>query len=245
MTEAQRLESLSVEDKRELLKNLLSLRGGNARGPIPLSYGQQSLWFVHQLAPQSPAYNFLYAVRIPGALDYSAFVRACQSLTQRHDALRTRFIAPDNKPAQVIDEKLEIPVPISDAAGWPDERLLDFVRKRADEPFDLERGPALRIELFKKSASDYVLLLVFHHIIADLWSADLLVQELKELYLAERAGRKAALPAVTGQFADFVRWQTVSVHGQRGQKSWNYWQTVLSGELPVLNLPTDRPRTPS
>ncbi len=244
MIDLQRLEGLSVEDKRELLRNLVSLRPGDSRAPVPLSYGQQSLWFVYQLAPTSPAYNFLYAARILSTLDRDAFVRACHALVDRHPALRTRFVVQDNKPMQVIEDRLDIAVPISDATNWPEERLVEGIRQRADEPFDLERGPALRIELYKRSASEYVLVLVFHHIIADLWSMDLLVQELEQLYQGERSGQKPSLPALPAQFADFVRWQTLSVHGQRGQKSFAYWQNVLSGELPVLNLPTDRPRPP-
>src|SRR5581483_3395118 len=110
--------------------------------------------------------------------------------------------------------------------------------------FDLEHGPCLRIELFRRGPAEYVLLLVFHHIIADLWSADLLVQELQKLYPALRAGRGPDLPPVAGRFADFVRWQMVQAHGERGRQAKQYWHTLLAGELPVLDLPTDRPRPP-
>ena len=209
MTEAQRLETLSVEDKRELLKNLLSLARRQRprtdpallRAAIPLVRSPTRAEESRLQLPLRRAH--------PGALDYNAFVRACQGLTQRHDALRTRFIAPDNKPSQVVEDKLEIPIPIADAAGWSDERLLDFVRSAPTSPSIWNAGRPCASSYSRSPATDYVLLLVFHHIIADLWSADLLVQELKELYHAERTGRKAALPAVTGQFADFVRWQTV------------------------------------
>lgn len=244
MTELESLNTLSADDKRELLKNLLSLRSGNASKQFPLSYGQQSLWFVYQLAPSSPAYNFLYAVRVPGSLDHAAFTRACQTLVERHAALRTRFAVQDNKPVQVVEDRPDVDVPVINAAGLTDDQLLERIRARADEPFDLAKPLAVRIELYQKSTDEHVLLLVFHHIIADLWSADLLVQEMKQLYQDERGRRKPSLPQLPEQFADYVRWQTMTVHGKRGQKSLAYWQDVLAGELPVLDLPTDRPRPP-
>src|SRR5471030_2195213 len=95
---------LPVEEKRELLKNLLSLRQGNLSGNIPLTYNQQSLWFVYQLAPCSPAYNFLFAAQISSRLDVPALARAFELLIKRHPALRTRFSARDNKPCQIIDD---------------------------------------------------------------------------------------------------------------------------------------------
>ena len=88
------------------------------------------------------------------------------------------------------------------------------------------------------------MLFVFHHILADLWSMDHLLQELPEIYAAQRQGRPANLPPPATRFADYVRSQLLSVHGPNGEKAWAYWQQILSGELPVLDLPTDRPRPP-
>jgi len=209
---------------------------------VPLSYGQQALWFVYQLAPTSPAYNFLYAARIRSALAVSGFLKACQILVQRHPTLRTRIVLQNGKPMQLFDSQPTVAVPVHDASAWSDERLLQTLRQRADEPFDLERGPVLRIELFQRGPMDWVLLFVFHHVIADLWSMDLLLGELQKIYAALSAGQTADLPRLPAQFADYVRWQMLAVHGQSGDKSWAYWQRLLAGELPDLNLPTDRPR---
>jgi amino acid adenylation domain-containing protein len=235
------LANLTVAEKRELLKNFLSLRNGAAQHVLPLSFGQQSLWVVYQLAPQSPAYNFLYAARIKSKLDEDALVCACQALAQRHPPLRSIFRLEEGKAVQRILPQLRLTVPITPAQAWSEAELIAHMRDLADRPFDLEHGPALRIHLYRRR-DEHVLLLVFHHMIADLWSMDILVEELQHIYHAERTGQRAELPAPAAQFADFVRWQFANVYGPRGQKAWEYWQEQLAGELPVLQLPTDHPR---
>jgi amino acid adenylation domain-containing protein len=244
MIDASTLSALSLDEKRELLKNLLSLQAGTAKAALPLSYGQQALWFLHQMAPASPAYNFLYVARIRVEIDADIFRRACRTLLDRHTALRTRFVVKDHKPVRQIDDAVSLNIPLTDATGWDDDRLLELCRQRADEPFKLEEAPCLRIELFRHGPADTVILLVFHHIIADLWSADLLLHELAELYGSLSASRAARLPAAPADFSDFVRAEMVHAHSERGLKSRDYWHHVLKGELPVLELPTDRPRPP-
>ncbi len=204
-TEAAPVAALSVEQKRDLLKNLLSLRTAASGGSFPLSHGQLALWFVYKLAPASPAYNFLYAARLRGPVELPALVRTWKILTDRHAALRTRFVVQDGRPLQVVDSAAPVDVPVIDAAGWTEEQLLDRLRAEADRPFDLERGRALRMEVYRRSPSELVLLFVFHHIIADLWSMDLLFQELQQVYADVRAGRNVSLPPQPAQFADFVR----------------------------------------
>ncbi|HMF16398.1 MAG TPA: amino acid adenylation domain-containing protein, partial [Gemmataceae bacterium] len=239
--QAPALANLTVAEKRELLKNFLTLRNGAAQHVLPLSFGQQSLWVVYQLAPQSPAYNFLYAARITSKLDEVALARACQVLVERHPPLRATFRLEEGKPVQRILPHLQLEVAITSAQTWSEGELIDHMRDLADQPFDLEHGPVLRIHLYRRHG-EHVLLLVFHHIAADLWSMDILVEELQHIYQAERSGQRAELPPPPAQFADFVRWQFASVYGPRGQKAWEYWKNELAGELPVLQLPTDRPR---
>src|SRR5262245_43789515 len=185
MIDTNQLGSLSVEAKRELLRTLLSLRDGAATGVYPLSPAQQALWFVYQLAPSSPAYNFLFAARLPGDTDLDALTKAFQGLVCRHPALRTRFFFKDGKPAQQIAHELAIELPRIDAGAWSWDQLLAHLEARADAPFDLERGPAVRAEFYQRR-DETVLLLVFHHIVADLWSMDLLIAELKDLYSHRR-----------------------------------------------------------
>lgn len=235
------LAGLSVAEKRELLKNFLSLRNGGTQHVLPLSFGQQSLWVVYQLAPHSPAYNFLYAARITSELDEGALARACQTLVDRHPPLRSTFRLEDGKPVQRILPRMKVDVAITSAQTWSENELVAHMRQQADQPFDLEHGPVLRIHLYRRQG-EHVLLLVFHHIVADLWSMDILVDELQHIYQAERSGQQADLLPLSAQFADFVRWQFANVYGPRGQKAWEYWQRELAGDLPVLQLPTDHPR---
>ena len=238
------LHTMPVEEKQELAKHLLGLRQGGAEDFLPLSHGQASLWFLHQLAPASPAYNFLYAARIAGAVDVTILRRACRILLSQHSALRTRFLLRDHKPMQQIEADVPLDIAVTDASSWHEERLIEEIRRRADLPFDLSRAPCLRVELFRRSPAEFVLLLTFHHIIADLWSADLLVQELRQAYADLQEGRPLSLSPFSARFADFVRWETVQIYSERGRKARDYWHNLLAGELPVLELPTDRPRPP-
>src|SRR6516165_10282888 len=221
--QAPALANLTVAEKRELLKNFLTLRDRAAQHVLPLSFGQQSLWVVYQLAPQSPAYNFLYAARITSDLDEAALACACQVLVERHPPLRATFRLDEGKPVQRILPQLKLDVAITSAQTWSEAELIAHMRDLADQPFDLERGPVLRIHLYRREG-EHVLLLVFHHIIADLWSMDILVDELQHMYQSERLGQRAELPPLPGQFTDFVRWQFANVYGSRGQKAWEYWK---------------------
>ena len=244
MIESPRLPGLSVDEKRELLKTLLSLRSSSPTGSVPLSYGQQALWFVYQLAPQSPAYNFLYAARVTTPLDVPAFRCACHDLARRHPALQTRFLLQDGKPVQQIDPELTLDVPATDALSWSEEQLSNGCASGPTCPSTSNGGRRCGLNCSSDAPSESVVLFVFHHILADLWSMDVLLQELPEIYAAQRQGRPSKLPPPAANFADFVRAQLLSVHGPDGEKAWAYWQQQLSGELPVLNLPTDRPRPP-
>src|SRR5581483_5270603 len=134
---------LSVAEKRELVRKLLAVQAGATDGLLPLAYGQQSLWFVYQLAPKSPAYNFVFAARVRDGIDVAALRHSCQALVDRHEALRTRFVIRDGQPQQQIEPRLTIDVPVTDVTGWTDERLLEHFREQADQPFELEHGPLL------------------------------------------------------------------------------------------------------
>ncbi|MFO0876009.1 MAG: amino acid adenylation domain-containing protein [Gemmataceae bacterium] len=243
MNDNNQIGALSVEAKRELLKVLLSIRDGAATGMYPLSAGQQGLWFVYQLAPSSPAYNFLFAARLPADTDLDALTRAFQTLLCRHPALRTRFLLKDGKPTQKIEAEMPVELPRFDVADWSWDRLLTHLEARGDAAFDLEKGPAFRAEFYRR-ADEVVLLLVFHHLIADLWSMDLMIEELKELYVARKKGQETPLSLPRTGFGDYLRHQLTNMNGPRGQQALGYWLKELAAPLPVLDLPIDLPRPP-
>ncbi|HEY1403290.1 MAG TPA: amino acid adenylation domain-containing protein, partial [Pyrinomonadaceae bacterium] len=208
----------------------------------PLSHGQQALWFLHQLAPESPAYNISAAVRVQARVEVPALRRAFQEIVNRHPSLRTTFTALDGEPVQDVLPNGELSFQELNASHWSEAVLDARLVEEANRPFDLESGELLRVSLYRRAADAYVLLLSVHHIVADFWSLAILMNELDALYTAERKGRPALLAPQTLQYTDYVRWQREMLAGAEGERLWQFWQEYLSGELPVLNLKTDHPR---
>lgn len=248
------LDGLSSQQKRDLLEKLLRRQLAEQEEPFPLSYGQQTLWFLYKLAPESWAYNTLLAFRVRGVLDVPAFHHACQMLYERHASLRLRFLTQAGQPRQqFLPPDTPLPFFQVDAAEWAETTLQAEVTAAARQPFSLETGPLFRVHLFVRAPDDHVLLLSAHHIVIDLSSYMILVEELRSLYTAQQLrarpragaqqrGEAVALPPLGQNVADYVRWQTAAVQSDAGKRQQRYWQTKLQGELPLLNLPTDHPR---
>ncbi|HEX6288979.1 MAG TPA: amino acid adenylation domain-containing protein [Herpetosiphonaceae bacterium] len=209
-----------------------------------LSYGQRALWFLHQLAPQSTAYTVANAVQIDAPLDAAALQRAADMLIDRHPLLRAAFPARHGEPFQQVGAQQAAAFVHEDATAWDaaflQQRLVEMVR----QPFDLERGPLLRIALFTQDERRYTLLLAAHHSVTDFWSQALLLQELDVLYAAALAQQPPALPPLTARYGEYVAWQQVILFGAEGARLWEYWRRQLADAPTVLNLPTDRPRPP-
>jgi natural product biosynthesis luciferase-like monooxygenase protein/amino acid adenylation domain-containing protein len=210
-----------------------------------LSYGQRALWFLHQLAPNSSAYNIARAVRIRSRLNVAALKRAFQILVDRHASLRTTFkVVPGGEPIQEVHEQVEVCFEESNALSWSDEELNERLVAEAYRPVDLESGPLLRVSLFQQAGQEHVLLLAVHHLVADFWSLAVLVNELGTLYLAENAGVPVTLTPLSLRYSDYARWQAELLTGSIGEQLRAFWEQQLAGELPLLNLPTDHPRPP-
>ncbi|HPL27155.1 MAG TPA: condensation domain-containing protein, partial [Anaerolineae bacterium] len=210
----------------------------------PLSHGQRALWFLHQLAPGSAAYNIVRAVRIVSDLDVPALARAFQRLVDRHAALRTTFTAREGQPLQHVHEHMDACFQVRDASGWSRGALNERLAEESVCPFDLERGPLMRVTLFEGAAAGPVLLVALHHIITDLWSQAILSFELGALYTEESGGPAAPLKPLAMQYTDHVRAQAELLAGPEGEALRWYWLEQLSGDLPALGLCTDRPRPP-
>jgi thioester reductase-like protein len=234
----------AAETKRALVEQLLRQQASRTEQPCPLSYGQQAMWVLYQMAPDSAAYNVAFAWRIVSALDTEALRRAFATLVARHPALRTSYFVLDGRPVQQVLSHRELHFHVVDGTGWSDATLHTALSNEAHRPFDLEHGPLMRVTLFTRPGQEPVLLLNVHHIAVDGWSLNLLSEEVRALYAAEVRGQKAALPPVARQYTDYVRWQQKLLDGPRGTELWTYWQEQLGGDLPVLDLPLDRPRPP-
>jgi len=208
---------------------------------LPLSFGQQRIWFLDRLEPGSSAYNMPAAVRLTGRLDVDALARACAGIERRHEVLRTVFPSVSGKALQVIREPRTELIAVEDVPGW--EEALRLAAEEAERPFDLGQGPLWRVRLLRLAADEHVLLVNLHHIVSDGWSVGLLTRELAALYEAFSRGLPSPLPDLPLQYADFAAWQRSRISGPVLEELLRYWKERLAGPLPVLELPLDRPRT--
>src|SRR5215472_8544961 len=186
-TTAPSIAGLSPAEKRALLERRLKRK--EAAQPAPLSFSQERLWFFDQLAPGSPVYNVTRAIALTGPLDPAALARAAAAIVQRHDALRTTFAAAGtatpvdtDRPVQVVAPDLRLSLPRVDLSDLPPERCREtaaaLTREAAVLPFDLARGPLLRLTLLRLAGACHLLLASFHHIVFDGWSLGVFCREL-------------------------------------------------------------------
>ncbi|MCA1566203.1 MAG: condensation domain-containing protein, partial [Acidobacteria bacterium] len=215
-------------------------------GHLPLSFAQQRLWFLDQLEPNSPAYNLASVIRLKGSLDVPALQRSLDSILSRHEALRTTFSTVKGRPVQIITPPSNLDMPVTDLRHLPEAERESETRRLANEeaqqPFDLTRGPLLRVGLLQLSDDDHVALLTMHHIISDGWSVGVFVRELSALYQAFAQGELPELPEMPIQYADYAAWQRRWLQGEVLDAQFAYWKQQLADAPPVVELPTDRPR---
>ncbi len=177
--------------------------------PLPLSAAQERLWFLEQLEPGRGTYVMPASLRLAGGLDAGVLQRALDEVVRRHETLRTTFHTADGQPYQEVQPRLALPLPVIDLRRLSGreteaERLAVAL---AHQPFDLARGPLLRVSLLRLEAAEHLLLLQVHHVIADAWSLSVLFGELAALYEAFSRGEPSPLPELPVQYADFAAWQ--------------------------------------
>ncbi|WP_190200705.1 non-ribosomal peptide synthetase [Streptomyces djakartensis] len=215
---------------------------GPAPADAPLSPGQERIWFLERLLPGRTAYNEIKAVRLDGPLDVPALRVALRGLVARHEGLRTVFRELGGEPRQVVRASAEPDFELVDATGDPRTVLHDVLSAESARRFDLADGPLFVTRLVRLADAEHVLVLSLHHIVVDAASATVLARDLSALYRAEREGGTPRLPALTFSYADHAREQAASASGGGTEEDLAYWRRILGGELPVLALPTDRPR---
>ena len=216
-------------------------------GELPLSFAQQRLWFLDELAGgESPFYNISAALLLSGPLAAGALAGAFTEVVRRHEALRTTF-APgaDGRAAQMVHPPAPFRLPLADLSDLPPGAARPeahrLARDEAERPFSLGRGPLLRAALMRLAGDEHALALSMHHIVSDGWSLEVLMRELAALYAAARERRPSPLPELPVQYADFARWQRRSL-APALDAQLDYWRRQLAGAPLVLDLPTDRPR---
>lgn len=208
-----------------------------------LSYSQERMWFMQQLAPTSSAYNVPLALRLVGEIDTDALEQAIRAVVDHHDVLRTSFVTTDLGPvAQVIDHpdvrlvQLDAP-PAADG----ENALNDLISGLSQQPFELDRAPLLRAWLIRTGSEEHVLLVVLHHIVADQWSFSVLGRDISTAYRLARSKLEPTLPGPRPRFASYARWHRRWFETERQQQETAYWSHRLKGLQPVSLVP-DRSR---
>ncbi|HKR15459.1 MAG TPA: amino acid adenylation domain-containing protein [Pyrinomonadaceae bacterium] len=213
---------------------------------LPLSFAQQRLWFLDQLQPGNPFYNLYSAVRLAGELDIPALEQSFNEVVKRHEALRTVFPNVNGKPAQVIMPAAKLALQFKDLRELPEnDREAEAMRLATEDvqrPFDLTRGPLLRLTLMQTGEREYMLVLCIHHIVADGWSSRVLIRELARLYESFSTGQQARLADLPIQYADYARWQREWLQGDVLDAQLDYWRRQLAGAPAVLELPIAKAR---
>jgi hypothetical protein len=243
--------------RRALLNNLIQSEGlgsavsqtipaRGAREWTALSFAQKRLWFINELEPDNPVYNDYFSLRLKGQVNASTLQQCIDEIINRHDALRTTFKVIDCEPAQVIASSLGFQLQTVDlsnilqnTAGGP---TLELAVEEARRPFNLERGPLLRMTLLQTASDEGLLLFTIHHIISDGWSLGVLIKELTILYEAFSLGAQSGLPDLPIQYGDFAEWSKNWVEETVLKSQLPYWKKKLANAPSMLNLPFDHPR---
>ena len=245
--------------KRALLERLLQENGvlTQSRQRIPrrsdqdtvlLSSTQQRLWFLDQLESGNPIYNIPAALRLTGAVNIDALNKGLRAICQRHDVLRTTFSTVDGKPVSTIHQQSPqdlLTVVELETVPTPEreETVKRLAVEEARRPFNLEQDMMMRAVLFRLHATDHLLLLSLHHIASDGWSLAILVQELSAFYTSfDESGASPEQSELAIQYADFALWQHQRLQSEEFNRQLDYWRKKLSGDLPFLQLPSDRRR---
>src|SRR5215831_8450157 len=214
----------------------------------PVSFAQQRMWFLHQLEPESAAYNIQAAVRIQGNLNVRALEQSLNEVVRRHESLRSSFVMINERVLQVINPELKLELGEIDLRTLPpgqrEKEVQRLARQIAGTPFDVELAPLLRADLLRLDHEEYVLVLLMDHIISDGWSMGVLIQELCVLYQVYSLRQPSPLPELEIQYVDYAQWQREYLTGDVLKEQLEYWKRQLSDASPVLDLPADRSRPP-
>lgn len=209
----------------------------------PLSFGQEQLWFLDQLAPGETTYNIAIAWRLRGRLDVGILQRCLDLVVARHEILRVTVRTVDGSPVQVVSPPGPVELLRTDlrANADPEAALDAVIDAQLLQPFDLERGPLYRYRLMQLGDEDYVFCQSFHHLVSDGWSSAVMNADITAAYHDFYHGREPSLSPVTASFLDFAARQRARLSDAALTEELDFWAAKLA-DLPVLELPTDRPR---
>ncbi len=249
---SERLKNLSAEQRARLLQALRVETAAEKKPTTiprrraqnaPLSYAQQRLWFLDQLEPGRAAFNIPVAFRMTGELPVARLERVLNEIVQRHEVLRATFSVENEQPAQIISPQIKLKLPAIDLSRLPHAQQADEMKQLATaealRPFDLQRGPLFRAQLYRLRAAEHVLVITGHHIVFDGWSWGVFMQEFATLYAAFTEEKPSPLAELPIQYADFAAWQRETLAGAALERELSYWKEHLVGAASHLELPRD------
>lgn len=240
-TRAHRLlQSLNLEDKKRLIQELLDRKSRDVV-LAPMSKGQEALWYIHQSAPDSAAYNVAMAFHIHSPVERDKLEQALQLLAQRHEILRTSYAVVQGQNFQQIHPRAELQLQVVDARILTEEQLHARIVAHYRQPFDLS-SPPVRAHFYQLAHGESVFLLVVHHIATDAASLGILMEELAEIYPALCHGQQPRLREAGLSYREFCRQQANLLAGEKGRADRDYWTSTLSPDHPALTLDISRPR---
>jgi len=247
-TVAEMAEAIEQEKHTDQLPRSLAPRAVLRTAVLPLSFAQQSLWFLHQMHPDTWVHNRPLAVRLTGRLNTDAMEESLNVIVNRHEALRTTFPMLQDSPVQVIHSTQPLKLRSVDLSMVPlpdrEAQAKEILGEEARRPFDLAQGPVLRAAVVKVGKEDHLVIVTSHHIASDGWSDKVFLSELATAYNAITAGVPPDLPSLGIQYADFAAWEREKLQGERLEKLLTYWKGQMGSGFPRLKIPLGAsPRT--
>ncbi|UCH98414.1 MAG: amino acid adenylation domain-containing protein [Candidatus Aminicenantes bacterium] len=218
---------------------------------IPTSYHQERLWFIDKfengyLYESSPIYhNIPLILNIEGPLDIEILEKSIQDVINRHEALRTRIVNLEDKPYQWVNQTVNFSLSILDLTGDGHsggyDRAISCAFEEINQPFVLHEGPLIRGKLIRFESRQFIFVITIHHIIADRYSLNILLEEIFLYYKGYLKKQPLKLPDLSIHYADFSQWQR-SLSVKFMESLLSYWKSKISAKLQALELPLDRPR---
>jgi amino acid adenylation domain-containing protein len=238
--------ALAMARRGEEMTEKVNIQPVARKSNLPLSFAQERFWVLDQFHTNRSVFNLSRGFQLRGPFQPEVFRDCVQALVDHHEILRTTFASMGGEPHQAIAPTLSVEVPLQNCLGLSKEDQAGMSQQVLLEErhfhFDLAHGPLFRARLLRFAEDEHFLVLIFHHIILDAWSWEVIIKDLVAAYTAGCAGNAVTLPALSIQYVDYAHWQRELVEGPIGRKQLSFWKTQLAQLPPALSLPTDYAR---
>ncbi|NNF20873.1 MAG: AMP-binding protein, partial [Saprospiraceae bacterium] len=215
---------------------------------IQLSFPQQRQLFMELLDRNTAVNNLSVLLKLKGCLNIVALKKCANEIIKRHEVLRTQFVLDKGMPSATLIQTLELSIPVIEMTKFHkqdlSEKVLELAEMEVLIPFNLSQAPLIRLKLYKLKNDLFYFLIVIHHTVADGWSLGVFLKELMSLYRDFQSESRIKQTELPIQYYDYAKWQTDDQKMNYWERELDYWKNQLKGDLPVLELPTDKSRGP-